>query len=98
MRIFVLWRFSSAASGSPTIALNQFVQLGWVLKRAPGAKALHCRLGGSSDSSGTSDIIPSEENRSVIGEVTGATAPQPPNRAFGFFAPGCFVGSSGPGR
>ena len=76
----------------------QFVQLGWVLKRAPGSKALHCRLGGSSDSSGTSDIIPSEENRSVIGEVTGATAPQPPNRALGFFAPGCFVGSSSPSR
>jgi polyisoprenyl-teichoic acid--peptidoglycan teichoic acid transferase len=76
----------------------QFVQLGWVIKRAPGSKALHCRLGGSSDSSGTSDIIPSEENRAVIGEVTGAAAPQPPNRALGFFAPGCYVGGTGPTR
>jgi LCP family protein required for cell wall assembly len=76
----------------------QFVQLGWVLKRAPGSKALHCRLGGSSDTSGTSDIIPSEENRSVIGAVTGATAAQPPQPGAGFFAPGCFVGSTGPGH
>ena len=76
----------------------QFMQLGWVVKRAPASKALHCRLGGSSDSSGTSDIIPSEDNRAVIGEVTGAAAPQPPNRALGFFAPGCFVGGTGPTR
>jgi len=74
----------------------QFIELGWVIKRSPGSKALHCRLGGSSDSSGSSDIIPSEENRSVIGEVTGATAPQPPQPGGGFFAPGCFIGRSGP--
>src|SRR5262249_17540136 len=86
--------------GAPAADLSawQFVQLGRVLKRSPGSNALHCRLGGSSDSSGTSDIIPSEENRSVIGEVTGAAAPQPPNRALGFFAPGCYVGSTGPTR
>jgi LCP family protein required for cell wall assembly len=73
----------------------QFVQLGWVLKRAPNSKALHCRLGGSSDTSGTSDIIPSEENRSVIGEFTFQTAAQPPQPGAGFFAPGCFVGRTG---
>jgi LCP family protein required for cell wall assembly len=75
----------------------QFVQLGWVLMRAPGSKALHCRLGGTSDTSGTSDIIPSEDNRSVIGEVTGAAAPQEPNRALGLFAPGCYIGQTGRG-
>jgi anionic cell wall polymer biosynthesis LytR-Cps2A-Psr (LCP) family protein len=73
----------------------QFLQLGWVLKRSPNSKSLHCRLGGSSDASGTSDIVPSEENRGVIGAVTGSTAPQPPNRALGLFAPGCFVGTTG---
>ena len=75
----------------------QFIQLGWVLKRAPGSKALHCRLGGSSDTSGTSDIIPSEENRSVIGEFTFAAAAQPPQPGAGFFGPGCFIGRTGPG-
>jgi LCP family protein required for cell wall assembly len=73
----------------------QFVQLGWVLKRAPNSKALHCRLGGSSDTSGTSDIIPSEENRSVIGEFTFQTAAQLPQPGAGFFAPGCFIGRTG---
>lgn len=76
----------------------QFMQLGWVLKRAPNSQARHCRLGGSSDTSGSSDIIPSEENRSVIGEFTFATAAQPPQPGAGFFAPGCFIGTTGVGR
>jgi len=75
-----------------------FFQLGWVFKRAPASHALHCRLGGNSDPTGTSDIIPSEDNRSVIGMVTGASAAQPPRPGTGFFGPGCFVGSTGPNR
>jgi len=72
----------------------QFIQLGWVLKRAPASKALHCRLGGTGDPNGTSDIIGSPENASVIAEVTGQSAPQPPSRFGGLFAPGCLVGTT----
>jgi polyisoprenyl-teichoic acid--peptidoglycan teichoic acid transferase len=72
----------------------QFAELGWDVKRAPAGKALHCRLGGGSDPSGTSDIIPSEENRPVIGMFTGASAAQPPPRGSQFL-PGCFIGSAG---
>ena len=73
----------------------QFVQLGWVLKRAPEKDALHCRLGGTGDPAGSSDIIPSEGNRGVIGAVLGVSAPQPPNPAEGLAAPGCYVGNRG---
>jgi anionic cell wall polymer biosynthesis LytR-Cps2A-Psr (LCP) family protein len=71
----------------------QFVQLGWVLKRAPASKALHCRLGGTGDPTGSSDIIPSEDNLAVIQEVTGAAAVQPPRPGSGPFGPGCVVGN-----
>jgi LCP family protein required for cell wall assembly len=70
----------------------QLVELGWVIKRAPAAHALHCRLGGTSDASGTSDIIPTEENRPVIGMFVGASAAQPPPPGSQFL-PGCYVGS-----
>ena len=68
----------------------QFVQLGWVLKRAGDGKALHCRLGGTSAGG---DIIGSEDNRAVIAMATGAAAPQPPRPGEGLFAPGCIVGN-----
>jgi len=71
----------------------QFVQLGWVLKRAPQNKALHCRLGGYSDPSGSSDIIPSEDNGPVIQEVLGNSAPQPPRPGSGQYGPGCVEGN-----
>ena len=70
----------------------QLAELGWVIKRAPGSHALHFRLGGTSDASGTSDIIPAEENRSVIGMFEGAAAPQPPPPGSQFL-PGCYVGT-----
>jgi anionic cell wall polymer biosynthesis LytR-Cps2A-Psr (LCP) family protein len=73
-----------------------FLQLFWVMKRASASSTLHCRLGGNTDPAGTSDIIPSEDNRSVIGMVTGASAPQPPRPGTGTFGPGCFVGHTGP--
>jgi|SRR5436190_2966112 len=72
----------------------QFVQLGWVLKRAPASKALHCRLGGVGDPNGTSDIIGGPENVGVIGMVTGQSAPQPPPPGSGQFGPGCVIGRS----
>jgi polyisoprenyl-teichoic acid--peptidoglycan teichoic acid transferase len=73
----------------------QFVQLGWVLKRAGTGDALHCRLGGESAGG---DIIGDEDNRAVIAMVTGRSAPQPPRPGGGLFAPGCVVGSQSFGR
>jgi polyisoprenyl-teichoic acid--peptidoglycan teichoic acid transferase len=70
----------------------QFVQLGWVLKRADDANTLHCRLGGTSAGG---DIIGSEDNIAVIGMVTGQAAAQPPRPGEGLFGPGCFVGNRG---
>jgi len=68
----------------------QFVQLGWVLKRASSSSTLHCRLGGVSAGG---DIVGNEDNISVIAMVTGQSAPQPPRPGGGLFAPGCFVGN-----
>jgi LCP family protein required for cell wall assembly len=78
---------------STDLSAAQFVQLGWVLKRAPANQALHCRLGGTGDPGGSSDIIPSEENLPVIQMVTGAAAAQPPRPGSGPYGPGCVTGS-----
>jgi len=68
----------------------QLIQLGWVKFRASNGHALYCRLGGDiSASSGQSVIIPSEDNRNVLSEWSGRSAPQPPTTTFG---PGCRVG------
>ena len=75
---------------STDLSAWQFVQLGWVLKRASDANALHCRLGGTAAGG---DIIGSEDNAAVIAEVTGRAAPQPPRPGEGLFAPGCIVGN-----
>ena len=72
-----------------------FLQLGWVKFRANPSSTLHCRLGGTSTSiGGGSYIIGGQENISVIQEVLGNSAPQPPSPGGGLYAPGCFVGSS----
>jgi polyisoprenyl-teichoic acid--peptidoglycan teichoic acid transferase len=72
----------------------QFVQLGWVLKRAGQDDALHCRLGGTATSiGGASVIVGTEENRSVVQMVQGRSAPQPPPPGSGPYGPGCVVGS-----
>jgi LCP family protein required for cell wall assembly len=68
----------------------QFIELGWVLKRAGDGSALHCRLGGTAAGG---DIIGSEDNISVVAMVTGASAPQPPRPGEGLYAPGCVVGN-----
>ncbi|MFL6030808.1 MAG: LCP family protein [Gaiellaceae bacterium] len=75
---------------STDLSAWQFVQLGWVLKRAGDGNALHCRLGGTAAGG---DIIGSEDNAAVIAEVTGRAAPQPPRPGEGLFAPGCIVGN-----
>jgi LCP family protein required for cell wall assembly len=72
----------------------QFVQLGWVIKRAGQANALHCRLGGTATSiGGASVIVGGEENRSVVQMVMGRAAPQPPPPGSGQYGPGCVVGN-----
>ena len=68
----------------------QLLELGWVKFRASGSHTLYCRLGGDATSvGGSSVIVPSEDNRSVLAMWAGATAPQPPTTTFG---PGCRVG------
>ena len=72
----------------------QFIQLGWVLKRAGQANALHCRLGGTATSiGGASEIVGDEQNLSVVQMVTGRAAPQPPQPGSGQYGPGCVVGN-----
>jgi len=77
------------------LSAGQFLQLGWIKFRAPGSRALHCRLGGEpSSASGQSVIEPSEDNREVIGMVLGLSAPQPPRPGSGLYGPGCAVGDA----
>jgi LCP family protein required for cell wall assembly len=72
----------------------QFLQLGWVMKRAGQKNALHCRLGGTATSiGGASVIVGTEENLSVIQMVTGRSAVQPPPPGSGPYGPGCVVGN-----
>lgn len=72
----------------------QFIQLGWVLKRAGQANALHCRLGGTVTSiAGASVIVGNEDNRAVVQMVKGDVAPQPPRPGSGQYGPGCVVGN-----
>jgi LCP family protein required for cell wall assembly len=72
----------------------QFIQLGWVLKRAGQSNALHCRLGGTATSiGGASVIVGDEQNLSVVQMVTGRAAPQPPQPGSGQYGAGCVVGN-----
>jgi LCP family protein required for cell wall assembly len=72
----------------------ELIQLGWLKFRAGNGSALHCRLGGDGDPGGTTDIIPNEDDRSVIAMFDGQSAPQPPPPATDSerFPPGCDVG------
>ena len=72
----------------------QFMQLGWVLKRAGQKNAAHCRLGGTPTSiGGASVIVGNEDNLSVVQMVTGRAAPQPPRPGSGQYGPGCVIGN-----
>ena len=66
----------------------QFVQLGWVLKRAADGQA-RCTAGsaGRRRLRRLGDIIPSEENLAVIQMVTGAPRVQPPRPGSGRSGP-----------
>jgi LCP family protein required for cell wall assembly len=72
------------------MSTGQLLQLGWIRFRADDGRALHCRLGGD-QSSTSSNIIPSEDNRNVISMFEGTSAPQPPPPGQSY-APGCLVG------
>jgi LCP family protein required for cell wall assembly len=72
------------------ISTQGFIGLGWTKFRSSSSNTLHCRLGGESSGG---DIVPTEENRSVIAMVTGDSAPQPPPPGSGAFGPGCVTGN-----
>ncbi|MGH3030920.1 MAG: LCP family protein [Gaiellaceae bacterium] len=75
------------------LSANELIQLGWVKHRIPESEWLSCQLGGTiANLDGQSFILGGEENRSVIGMVTGETAPQPPPPGAGPLGPGCRVG------
>ncbi len=68
----------------------QLMELGWVKFRSSGSHTVYCRLGGDATSvGGSSVLLPSEDNRSVLAMWAGLSAPQPPTSTFG---PGCRVG------
>ena len=74
---------------STDLSTWDFLQLGWVKFRA--GDILHCRLGGSASGSGI--ITSTQENISVVQEVLGNSAPQPPAPGTGLYGPGCETGS-----
>ncbi len=73
------------------LSTHAFLSLGWTKFRSSSGRTLHCRLGGEASGG---EIIPVEENRSVISMVTGDSAPQPPTPGSGSFGPGCVTGSA----
>jgi LCP family protein required for cell wall assembly len=72
------------------LSTHGFLSLGWTKFRSSSSRTLHCRLGGESSGG---EIVPTEENRSVIAMVTGDSAPQPPTPGSGSFGPGCVEGN-----
>jgi LCP family protein required for cell wall assembly len=77
------------------LSTNELLQVMWVRKRAADDKTLRCRLGGDPETiDGASVIVSSEDNASVILQITGQSAPQRPPKGRPY-APGCFVGRAG---
>ncbi|HKP17250.1 MAG TPA: LCP family protein [Gaiellaceae bacterium] len=72
------------------LGTHGFISLGWTKFRSSSGNTLHCRLGGEPSGG---EIIPQEENRSVIAMVTGDSAAQPPVPGSGAFGPGCVTGN-----
>jgi anionic cell wall polymer biosynthesis LytR-Cps2A-Psr (LCP) family protein len=72
------------------LSTSQMIELGWVKFRSSGSHTLYCRLGGDATSvGGSSVLLPSEDNRSVLAMWAGLSAPQPPTSTYG---PGCRTG------
>ncbi len=77
------------------LSTNELLEVTWVRKRAADSKTLRCRLGGDPETiDGASVIVSSEDNASVILQITGQSAPQRPPKGQPY-APGCFVGRAG---
>jgi LCP family protein required for cell wall assembly len=74
---------------------GQFMQLAWRKFRSSDSTTLHCRLGGSPATvAGESVLIgEADDNLETLAMFRGLSAPQPPPRGAGPFAPGCVVGS-----
>jgi LCP family protein required for cell wall assembly len=72
------------------LSATQLLELGWVKFRA--SSTLRCRLGGVPEEvDGVAYIVGTEDNPAVVDMVLGKTAPQPPSKILGPFAPGCEV-------
>lgn len=70
------------------LSTTEMLELGWVKFRS--SSTLRCRLGGTGELvDGTAYIVGTEENVAVVSMFEGKTAPQPPQRSQGPFAPGC---------
>ena len=74
---------------------GDFIQLGWVRFRAGSGGSVHCRLGGDPEYVGSNAVLrSSEDNRGVISEFLGASAPQPPPPGSSAYQPGCEIGNT----
>lgn len=74
------------------LSAGQLMQLGWIKLRA--SSTLHCRLGGDSQYvGGAREIIPSEDNFSVIRMVEGTVPARAPDIGSSLYAPGCSKGA-----
>jgi LCP family protein required for cell wall assembly len=74
------------------LSASQLMQLGWIKMRA--SSPLYCRLGGDSQVIGGADeIIPTEENYSVIRMVEGTEPARAPDLSSSLYAPGCSKGA-----
>ena len=74
------------------LSAGDLMQLGWIKLRA--SRTLHCRLGGDPQYvGGAAELIPGEENFSVIRMVQGTEAPRPPAVGASLYAPGCSTGA-----
>lgn len=73
------------------LSATELLELGWVKFRA--STTLRCRLGGAPDEiDGVAYLVGTEDNPAVVDMVLGETAPRPPSKVVGPFAPGCEVG------
>ncbi len=74
------------------LSAGQLMQLGWIKLRA--SSTLHCRLGGDSQYIGGAwEIIPTEDNFSVIRMVEGTEPVRAPDLSSSLYAPGCSKGA-----
>lgn len=69
---------------------TELLELGWVKFRV--STTLRCRLGGVPDEvDGVAYLVGTEDNPAVVDMALGKTAPRPPSKVIGPFAPGCEV-------